>query len=115
MKQPFWQNQSGWINFVTKSQYNRYPIAFIYPNAQNKPIILVFVAGKAGREVGEWTDQQVGQDFQQFLTQFIDPSLAEIEEVKMSRWHKDENSLGSYCFNRIGTKKEHFLQLRKPL
>jgi len=33
----------------------------------------------------------------------------------MTRWHLDENSLGSYCCNKIGTKKEHFETLRKPI
>ncbi len=45
----------------------------------------------------------------------MDPSEIEIEDAKMSRWHKDEHSLGSYCYNRVGTKKEHFEQLRKPI
>lgn len=33
----------------------------------------------------------------------------------MSRWHKDEDSLGSYCYNKVGTKKQHFEQFRKPI
>ena len=104
----FWTATSGYINFVTKSKYNRYPIAFIYPNDDGKHILLVFVAGKAGFEIGEWSDQQIGNDFKQFLTKFVDPSDIEVEDAKMSRWHKDEHSLGSYCFNKVGTKKEHF-------
>ncbi len=62
-RKPFWTATSGYINFVTKSKYNRYPIAFIYPNDDGKHILLVFVAGKAGFEIGEWSDQQIGNDF----------------------------------------------------
>jgi monoamine oxidase len=75
----------------------------------------VFVAGKAGYELGEWSDNQIAKDFGKFLTNFVDQSEFQIEEAMMSRWHKDEDSLGSYCFNKVGTRVEHFEQFRKPI
>jgi len=33
----------------------------------------------------------------------------------MTRWHLDENTLGSYAYYKIGTTQQHFNQLRKPI
>lgn len=33
----------------------------------------------------------------------------------LSRWHTDSHSLGSYCFNKVGTKIDHFHELKKPI
>lgn len=112
---PFWKAEQGYINFITKSKQNRYPIGFIYPNKEGKHILLVFIAGEAGNELAEWSDKQIMKDFSKFLTKFVDQSQFEIEDALMSRWHKDEDSLGSYCFNKVGTRKEHFEQFRKPI
>ena len=55
-KKPFWGNSKGWINFVLKGQkYNRYPVAFIYPEPKNH-ILIVFVAGKGSHELAQLTD-----------------------------------------------------------
>jgi hypothetical protein len=36
------------------------------------------VAGKAGYELGEWSDSQIAKDFSKFLTKFVDESEFQI-------------------------------------
>jgi len=60
-------------------------------------------------------DQQMFQDFRRFLGRFVDLSTIEIEGARASRWHKDQHSLGSYCYKTKGTKDKHFKDMRKPI
>ncbi len=114
-KERFWGNRKGWINFVTKNKKpNKYPVAFIYPEPK-KNILLVFVAGQASLELGNWSDEQIYKDFDDFLGLFLDDDEYELEAVKMTRWQHDEHSFGSYCYNKVGTTKQHFKQLRQPI
>lgn len=114
-KYPFWGNRKGWINFVLKGKkHNKYPIAFIYPCPKNN-ILVIFVAGKASVELGQWSDQQIFNDLDEFLSLFLDDDEYELGETKMTTWHNDEHCFGSYSFYKVGTRKEHYQQLRKPI
>lgn len=114
-KHPFWGGRKGWINFVLKGKkHNKYPVAFIYPTPKNN-ILLIFVAGKASIELGQWSDQQLFHDVDEFLSLFLDDDEYEIDQVKMTKWHLDEHSFGSYSYYKVGTKKEHYKQLRIPI
>lgn len=45
-ERPFWGNRKGYINFVTKSKTNRYPVAFIM-SEKNRHILCVFISASA--------------------------------------------------------------------
>lgn len=114
-KEPFWGKRKGWINFVLKGKkYNRYPVAFIYPEPKNH-ILVVFVAGKGSYELGQMSDEQIYKDFDEFLSLFLDDDEYDLEQVKLTRWHLDEHTFGSYSYYKVGTQKQHFQQLRQPL
>jgi monoamine oxidase len=112
---PFWHIESGWLSFVTRGQKDRYPLAFICPSSKQKHLLMVVVAGKNSLEIGECSDAHVWQDFRQHLSQFIEPSLIDIEEVKITKWHRDAHSFGSYSICKLVSREEHFSQLRVPL
>jgi len=55
------------------------------------------------------------QDLSQFLALFLQPQDIQIKAIKLTRWHKDENALGSYSNYKVGTTENHFTQLSKPI
>ena len=112
---PFWKKQEGFINFVTKTRKNRYPRSIICPNNSGKHILIFFIRGKASLQLGEWTDSKILSDLNEFLSNFIPAGDLDLREVKMTKWHKEEHSLGSYCYSKVGTTRHHFQQLRKPI
>lgn len=59
-------------------------------------------------------DTEVVADFVSFLKGFFKEEI-KVKDYTMTRWHKDENSLGSYCFLRVGTTEEDLLRLREPI
>ncbi len=52
-------------------KYNRYPVAFIYPSPKNN-ILIVFVSGRGSIELGQWSDEQIYKDFDEFISLFLD-------------------------------------------
>ena len=53
---PFWGNRKGYINFVTKTKTNRYPVAFIM-SEKNRHILCFFVSANPCREISQWKDE----------------------------------------------------------
>ncbi len=113
-ERPFWGRRSGWLNFVTKNRNNKYPVAMILQE-KSRNILCVFVSGGASMEIGEWTDKAIVDDFLQFLGRFIKDEI-KIRAIKVTRWHLDDHSLGSYSYCRVGEdNKNHAGLLRKAI
>ena len=113
---PFWGNRKGYINFVTKTKVNRYPVAFVM-SEKNCHLLCFFVSANYSREISEWKDEEVLQDLDKFLKKFkFMKEEVKIKDLKMTRWHKEEHSLGSYSYLKVGQDiKEVSKLLRKPL
>ena len=113
---PFWGNRKGYVNFVTKTKNNRYPLAFIM-SEKNKHILCFFVSANSCREISQWKDSEIKEDLMRFLKKFkFVKEEVKIREFKMTKWHQEENSLGSYSFVKIGQDIEEVSnQLRRPL
>ena len=98
----FWGNRKGYVNFVTKTKTNRYPFAFVMPE-KNKNILCFFVSGGACFELSRWKEEEIAADLTKFLKKFkFSKDEIRIECLKMTQWHQDENSLGSYSFVKVG-------------
>lgn len=54
-------------------------------------------------EVSQWSDEEVKKDFAQFISSFVQEEVT-IRDLKLSRWHLDEHSLGSYSYCKGGEK-----------
>ena len=52
---------------------NPYPIGFIYPNEEEIPILLLFVAGKTSKSIEKWGDREIEKSVIEFLSRFVDP------------------------------------------
>ena len=57
-EKPFWGNRKGYINFVTKTKTNRYPVAFNM-SEKNRHILCVFVSANPCLELSKMTDQEI--------------------------------------------------------
>jgi len=115
-EKPFWGNRKGYINFVTKSQLNRYPVGFVM-SEKNRHILCIFVSASHSVELSKWSDKDVKEDLQRFLRKFtFSKEETTIRDFRMTRWHQEENSLGSYSFVKVGhDQEEASAVLRKPL
>lgn len=113
---PFWGNRKGYINFVTKTKNCRYPCAFVM-SEKNKHILCIFVSANPCLEISRMSDEEIKVDFQNFLRKFkIVKEEVKIREFRMTRWHEDEFSLGSYSFIRVGHNQERCSDsLRQPI
>ena len=115
---PFWGNRKGYINFVVKSkvQTNKYPVAFIM-SEKDRHMLCFFVSANACREISQWTDEKIKVDLEHFLRKFkFMKEEVKIKEARMTRWHQDENTMGSYSFVKIGQDLEEVTKpLRRPL
>lgn len=115
-ERPFWGNRKGYIKFVTKGKLNRYPVAFVM-SEKNRHILCFFVSAGPGIELSKWTDEEILVDMKKFLKKFqFEKDEIKIRDFKMTRWHQDEDSMGSYSFGKVGHDQEACSDiLRKPI
>lgn len=69
-EKPFWGHKKGWLNFITKTKKNMYPIALILPE-KTRYILCFFVSANNSIELSQWTDEKVQLDLLTFLEKFI--------------------------------------------
>jgi monoamine oxidase len=116
-EKPFWGNRKGYINFVTKGKTNRYPVAFIMEE-KNRHILCFFASANPYHEISRWSDETILADIRQFLRKFKFGKEEDfkVRDFKMTRWHQDELSMGSYSFVKVGQDQEECSAvLRKSL
>jgi hypothetical protein len=77
----------------SRARKQQVPIAFIYPCPKNN-VLVIFVAGKASIELGQWSEQQIFKDVDEFLSLFLDDDEYDLEQTKMASWHLDEHCFG---------------------
>jgi monoamine oxidase len=111
---PFWGEQLGWLNFVARTEPNRYPVALILPTSESH-MIMIFVSANASREISSWPDEVVKADLETFLSDCVQQKV-EVEALMMTRWHQDEHSRGSYSFRKVGQNQPICSKLlRRPI
>ena len=49
------------MSYVTKTQENKYPVAFIVPGVE-KHMLIFFVSGAAALKMSNWTEAQIKDD-----------------------------------------------------
>jgi hypothetical protein len=49
---------------------------------------VIFVAGKASIELGQWSEQQIFNDVDEFLGLFLDDDEYDLDQAKMTSWLK---------------------------
>jgi polyamine oxidase len=111
---PFWDKSKRWINFVSRDRSNRYPVA-ISMGEEGKHVLCFFVSGDASKELSELPDSTIRADLTKFLRNFSSGEEVVIEEMLVTRWHKDPHSLGSYSYIPIGASVEDLNTMRKPI
>ena len=61
------------------------------------------------------SDGQILKDYNQYLRLFLDDDEYELDQVKFTRWHLDEHTLGSFSYYKVGNTKKHYQQFRQPI
>ena len=84
---------------------------------KNKNILCFFVSAGSCYELGRMKEEEVAADLTKFLKKFkFSKEEINIECLKMTQWHQDEHSLGSYSFVKVGQDLEKTTAcLRRPI
>lgn len=120
---PFWKNDSKtlsgttdrWLSFITNDpKHNKYSAAWIVPGVKSN-MLSFYIAGDASREIGSWSTQKIKEDLSSYLDSFGSIGEPVVLDVKVSKWHQDPNTLGSFSYYKVGNKPSQFIRLGLPI
>lgn len=106
---PFWGKRKGWINFITKSKDNPYPVGYVLPY-KDRHILCVFVSGSYSLELSKMSDEEAIKHFCEFVRKFMKEEV-KVRAFKLTRWQEDSHALGSYSYCSVGHDHESFSEL----
>lgn len=115
VEKPFWKEGVKWINFVTKNfAKNYFPNAYVVPNTKSN-IIVFYIPGNYSLQISRLSYLLLKRKLKNYLSSF--PTLGEvnIQEIELTKWHSDPNTLGSYSFYKVGCTEEDFNNLASPI
>lgn len=90
-----WINKGEWIEFVNMNHFI------------NQPILIAFISGDFAKTMEGNTDQQIIASVMQTLRTIYGKDIPEPSGYVITRWGKDEFSLGSYSSLRPGAQEDN--------
>lgn len=110
----FWQNNYDWIGKISekKGQWSEW---VNLESALKKPILLGFNAGKFGREIESWSDEEIIADAMKNLRQIYGDSIPQPIDYQLTRWSQDPFTFGSYSYYATNSTPNHRRELAKPI
>lgn len=61
------------------------------------------------------SNEQILKDFNQYLSHFFDNDEYQLDKVMFTKWHLDQHAFGSFSYYKVGTSKNHYELLTKPI
>lgn len=110
----FWPDDIDWIEYVspTHGEWIEW-VSFL--RVAKKPILLGFNAADYGREIEDYTDDQIVEGAMQVLRTIFGPRIPDPLDYQITRWMRDPFARGSYSFNAIGSTPALRDVLAQPL
>ncbi|WPF86992.1 FAD-dependent oxidoreductase [Cyanobacterium aponinum AL20118] len=110
----FWQNNYDWIGKISekKGQWSEW---VNLESALKKPILLGFNAGKFGKEIESWSDEEIIADAMKTLRQIYGNSIPQPIDYQLTRWSQDPFTFGSYSYYATNSTPNHRQELAKPI
>lgn len=114
-RKTFWGTNDRWLSFITNDpKHNKYSAAWVVPGVKSN-MLSFYIAGDATREIGSWSNQKIKEDLSSYLDSFGSIGTPVILDVKVSKWHADPNTLGSFSYYKVGNHPNQFIQLGLPI
>lgn len=74
-----------------------------------------FNAGKFGKEIESWSDEEIIADAMKTLRQIYGNSIPQPIDYQLTRWSQDPFTFGSYSYYATNSTPNHRQELAKPI
>ena len=101
-----WPSDKLWLELITPDDETSGKwTSFFNPSSLKggSPILVGWVGGRDGIEIEDQSDEEVLEDVMKNLSAMF-PSISRPSKVIITRWGKDESTMGSYSFQEVGRK-----------
>lgn len=105
--QAFWDTKLDWINYIPDaSKYGQWAEWISLARPTGQPILLGFNAAAFGREIENWSDQQIVASAMATLRVMYGTNIPEPTDTIITRWGSDPYALGAYSCDVLGSTPE---------
>ncbi|MEZ5479313.1 MAG: FAD-dependent oxidoreductase [Thiolinea sp.] len=112
--QAFWPDDVDWLEYVAP-EFGAWTEWVSFQRVAGKPVLLGFNSGTRGREIEDWTDQQMVASAMEALRTIFGASIPDPVSYQLTRWGSDPHARGSYSFNALGSTPNMRKVLAAPL
>ncbi|MDP1560022.1 MAG: FAD-dependent oxidoreductase [Pirellulaceae bacterium] len=110
----FWPTDVDWLECIT-TKHGEWVEWVSFVRAANVPVLLGFNAADRGREIEDWTDEQIVASAMTTLRHLFGADIPEPIDYQLTRWASDPFSFGAYSYNPVGADPKFRRQLAKPV
>ena len=110
----FWPDHVDWLEFVAP-RHGEWTEWVNMARTTGKPVLIGFNAAERGREIEEWTDDEIVASAMMTLKGIFGQDIPGPVGHQITRWASDPWSCGSYSFNAVGSVPEMRDTLAEPL
>lgn len=105
--QAFWDTKGDWINYVPDAtRYGQWAEWVSLARPTGQPILLGFNAAAFGREIENWSDQQIVASAMATLRTMYGKDIPDPTDSLITRWGSDPYAMGAYSCNILGSTPE---------
>lgn len=97
----FWSAKVDWIEYIA-AQRGVWSEWVSFQRALHQPILLGFNAAKRGREIEQWSDDEIVADAMKTLKAIYGENIPAPLDYQITRWASDPFALGAYSYNLVG-------------
>ncbi|CAD5169475.1 polyamine oxidase 3-like [Musa acuminata AAA Group] len=108
----FWPNVE-FLGVVSSTSYGCSYFLNLH-KATGHPVLVYMPAGRLAQDIEKMSDESAAK-FAFSQLKVILPDVTEPIQYLVSRWGRDENSLGSYSYDAVGKPRDLFERLRIPV
>lgn len=108
----FWDSDYEIFDYI--SEDGHWQTWYDFSNVVDEPVLLGFNAGRIGREVEAFSDEETVEDAMRVLRRIFPDAPDPIDWV-LSRWASDPFAGGSYSYSRVGSTPEDYAALAESI
>ncbi len=111
----FWPRQYDWLEYVSPDKGRWCEWIGGFERYAGIPLLLGFNAARFGRDIEDWSDQDIVHSAMQTLRTLYGQGIPEPEAWQITRWAKDPHARGAYSYYGVGSHRRHRIDLAKPV
>ncbi|WP_322813957.1 NAD(P)/FAD-dependent oxidoreductase [Chloroflexus sp.] len=113
-EEAFWSADNDWIEYISPT-HGEWIEWINFLRIAQKPILLGFNAAEFGREIEDYTDNQVVERAMHVLRAIFGSHIPDPLDYQITRWMHDPFARGAFSFNALGTTPALRDVLAQPL